>query len=79
MGDEDLIARESRAVSRRRRIVRTELVSGVGCALLGVAFRAGGHTLQEMSLFLFGWAAGCAVHLTQTLILGILAQRRERS
>ena len=60
----------------RRRIMRTELTTGIGCALLGAAFLAGGHTQREMSIFLFGWAAGCAVHLTQTLLTSRLANRR---
>jgi len=58
--------------------MRTELSTGVGCALIGAAFLAGSHTMREMSIFLFGWAAGCAVHLTQTVIVGRVSRRRSR-
>jgi hypothetical protein len=63
---------------RKRKIMRIELSTGIGCAVLGGLFLTSGHTLREMSLFLFGWAAGCAFHLTQTLIVGWISSRRNR-
>jgi hypothetical protein len=68
----------TRLAQRKRKIMRTELSTGIGCAVLGGLFLTGGHTLREMSLFLFGWAAGCAFHLTQTLIVGWISSRRNR-
>ncbi|MCW3020411.1 MAG: hypothetical protein JWN10_2719 [Solirubrobacterales bacterium] len=64
-----------RLAQRKRKIMRTELGTGIGCAVLGVLFLTGEHTLREMSLFLLGWAAGCAFHLTQTLIVGWTSSR----
>ena len=66
----------AQALERKRRIMRVELSTCIGCALIGSAFLTGGHTLREMSIFLFGWAGGCAFHLTQTLIVGWVARRR---
>jgi hypothetical protein len=65
----------AQALERKRRIMRIELSTCVGCALTGAVFLTGGHTLREMSIFLFGWSAGCAFHLTQTMVAGRLARR----
>jgi hypothetical protein len=62
---------------RKRTIMRTELITAIGCAIIGAVFLAGSHTMREMSIFLFGWAAGCAFHLTQTLIVGRISRRRK--
>ena len=43
--------------TRRERIIRIEIISGAGSAVIGAAFQAGGHTLGQVSLVLFGWAA----------------------
>jgi hypothetical protein len=62
---------------RKRKIMRTELSTGIGCAIIGAAFLAGSHTMREMSIFLFGWAAACAFHLTQTVIVDRVGRRRK--
>jgi hypothetical protein len=54
----------AQTLERRRRIMRIELSTGIGCALIGVAFRMGGHTLREMSIFRHAghrWRAGGVV------------------
>jgi hypothetical protein len=65
--------------ARRARIIRVEIISCATSAALGAAFQAGSHTLGEVSLVLFGWAAGCALHLTLTLFVTTLGKRRDRS
>jgi hypothetical protein len=62
---------------RKRRIMRVELTSAIGSAIIGAAFLAGSHTMREMSIFLFGWTFGCAFHLTQTVIVDRLKRRKE--
>jgi hypothetical protein len=62
---------------KKRKIMRVEVTSAVGCAIIGAAFLAGSHTMREMSIFLFGWVFGCAFHLTQTVILDRIAHRRK--
>jgi len=71
-------SREAELAGRRRRVLRTEIATGGGSAIIGAVFLAGSHTMREMSIFLFGWAGGCAVHLAQTVITGRLAHRRDR-
>lgn len=58
--------------------MRTELTSGLGCAILGAAFLAGTHTMREMSIFLFGWAIGYTFHLTQTVVIDRISRRRQK-
>ncbi|MGH2851104.1 MAG: hypothetical protein ACRDLP_10855 [Solirubrobacteraceae bacterium] len=65
--------------ARQARIIRIELVSCVASVALGAAFEAGGHTLRDVSLGLFGWAAGTAAHLTLTFAGSRLRRRRSSS
>lgn len=53
---------------RRHVIIRTAIISCIGCTVLGAVFLTGGHTLRQMSIFMFGWAIGCAVFLIRTVI-----------
>jgi len=62
---------------RKRKVIRTELRTAVGCAIIGAAFLAGTHTMREMSIFLFGWTVGCAFHLTQTVIIKRLGRGKK--
>jgi len=62
---------------KKRKIMRVEMISGAGCTIIGAAFLAGSHTMREMSIFLFGWAFGCAFHLTQTVIVDRIARRKK--
>lgn len=57
----------------RREILYVELAVCLASALLGVLFEMGGRALQGMAIFLFGWSAGCAVHL-----LALAVQNRHR-
>jgi len=74
-----VVAQPAAMRARRARIIRVEVISCAACAALGAAFQAGGHTLGEVSLVLFGWAAGCALHLTLTLFVATFGKRRDRS
>ena len=67
----------ARLARRKRKIMRIELSSAIGCALIGAAFLLGSHTMREMSIFLFGWAIGCTFHLTQTVITDRLGRRKK--
>jgi hypothetical protein len=66
------------AQRRREHIIRIEIVSCLGCAVLGGAAQAGGHTFHEVSYVLFGWTAGTAMHLMLTLCVATLTKRRKR-
>jgi hypothetical protein len=59
---------------RKRKIMRIELSSCIVCAILGGAFFFGDRVLHDISIFLLGWAVGCAVHLA-TLIVERIAHR----
>lgn len=72
------IPTDAELAARKRKIMRTELSTGLGCAILGAAFLAGSHTMREMSIFLFGWAVGCAFHLTQTVTIDRISRRRRK-
>ena len=73
------VAHPAATRARRARIIRVEVVSCTACAALGAAFEAGGHALGEVSLVLFGLAAGCVVHLTLTLLVTTLGTHGDRS
>jgi predicted membrane channel-forming protein YqfA (hemolysin III family) len=63
----------------RRRIMRICLTTALGCAVIGIVFRlTANYTLREMSLFLFGWAAGCVAAYLNTRVQR-LVQRARRS
>ena len=49
--------------ARREKAIVEAIICG-GCAVIGAAFLLGGHTLRAMAIFLFGWAAGGALHLS---------------
>ena len=70
------VAIDARLATRRRNVLRTEVATAVGSVLIGGLFLAGNHAMHEISIFLFGWALGCAVHLTQVVITNQLARRR---
>jgi hypothetical protein len=64
---------------RRRRILRIEVGSCVGCAALGtVLYSLAGSTLRDIWLPLLGWAAGCSFHLAQLLVAYYLAAAHSR-
>jgi hypothetical protein len=62
----------------RREIAIVETIICAGCALIGALFLLGGHTLQRMSIFLFGWAAGGALHLSTVGLQEWRARRGRR-
>jgi hypothetical protein len=65
----------AQALTRKRRILCIELATCLGSAILGAAFRTGGHTLHSVSLVLFGVVLGTTFHLTNTLTHDWLVRR----
>ena len=59
-----------------RRVRQIEVGTGIGGLILGTASRFAGHTLREVGLVGFGWAAGCTFHLGQMSLVRHL--RREK-
>jgi hypothetical protein len=59
-------------------VLRVEIATCVGCALVGAAFRFGGSTLQGMPIFLFGWSIGRIFHLGQMFLARRVGRRRQR-
>jgi len=62
----------------RSEIIRLEAILCVACATLGAAFQMGGRTLQAISIFLLGWAAGSIGHLVVVALTRRAARRRNR-
>ncbi len=62
---------------RQRNVLRVEIATCLGCAIIGAAFQLGG-TLRGMSIFLFGWSLGCVFHLTQMLIARRISRHKRR-
>jgi hypothetical protein len=63
---------------RRRHIVRVEVATMIGSAIVGGALLPLGGTPARMSLFLFGWAGGCALHLLLAPLQRRIARRLDR-
>lgn len=63
--------------SHSRRVVRVEISTMVGSAVVGGGLLPFGGTPGRMSLFLFGWAGGCAAHLLLYATQQWLRRRRE--
>ena len=63
--------------ARRRRVLRVEVTTGITSVVIGGALLLGDRTMQEISVFLFGLALGCALHLTQTVITTYVTRRRQ--
>jgi hypothetical protein len=59
-------------------VLRVEIATCLGCAILGAAFQFGGSTLRGMSIFLFGWSIGCIFHLAQMFLTRRFGRRRQR-
>jgi hypothetical protein len=76
--DTETRAQPASVRARQTRIVRIEIVSCILCLALGAAFETGGHTLRDVSVGLFGWAAGSGAHLTLMLASSRLSKRRGR-
>jgi hypothetical protein len=62
----------------QRRVRRVELQTMIGSAVAAVVLLPFGGTPARMSLFLFGWAGGCTLHLA-TQAVQKRARRRRRS
>jgi hypothetical protein len=58
-----------------QKVIRIEIATAIGCLVLGTICRFGSHTLREIAIVLFGWAAGCAFHLLWMFITGQLPPR----
>ena len=62
-----------------RTVQQIEVGTGIGGLILGTASRFAGHTLREVGLVGFGWAAGCAFHLGQMSLVRYLNREEPRS
>lgn len=63
---------------RPRQVLRVEISTMIGSAIAGGALLPFGGTPGRMSLFLFGWAGGCAAHLLVYSAQEWLRRRRGR-
>jgi hypothetical protein len=62
---------------RVRRVQRIEVATMVGSAAAGAVLLPFGGTAGRMSLFLFGWAGGCLLHLFVQAAQHLLSGRRK--